>query len=76
MIDGGTIIAALVAVQGVVSGVTVFSTKKIISTAIKGLSARLDTEREDRLRVEDKLWSAANTHGHKGLKGDSNKVTR
>lgn len=76
MIDGGTIIGAIVAVQGVVSGVTIYATKKIVSSAIKGLSGRLDREREDRIEAEKNLWKAANTHGHAGLKGNSAKVTR
>ena len=74
--DGGVILVASAAMYGAVSGVTIYATKKIISSAIKGLSARINLEREDRLRVEKALWEAANTHGHAGLKGNNAKVTR
>ena len=74
--DGATIIAAVAVMQGAFSGITIFATKKIIGTAIKGLTGRIDQEREDRLRVNKDLWKAANTHGHAGLKGNNAKVTR
>ena len=74
--DGGTIIVAIAGMQAAVSGVTIYATKKIIGTAIKGLTGRIDQERDDRLRVEKDLWKAANTHGHAGLKGNNAKVTR
>ena len=70
--DGATIIAAVAVMQGAFSGITIFATKKIIKTAIKGLSDRIDTEREDRLRVETELWA----HGHKGLDGNNARVTK
>jgi len=76
MIDGGTILVASAAMYGAVSTVTIYATKKIISSAIKGLNGRMDREREDRIKAEGDLWTAANTHGHMGLKGNSAKVTR
>ena len=74
--DGGTIIAAIAVMQGAFSGVTIYATKKIIGSAVKGLSGRIDREREDRLRIEGELRTAANSHGHVGLKGNNAKVTR
>jgi len=74
--DGGTIITAVAVMQGAFSGITIFATKKIIGTAIKGLTGRIDQEREDRLRVNKDLWKAANTHGHAGLKGNNARVTK
>ena len=74
--DGGTVITAVVGMQAAFSVVTIFATKKIIGTAIKGLTGRIDQEREDRLRVNKDLWKAANTHGHAGLKGNNARVTK
>lgn len=36
----------------------------------------IDTERTERKNVDNDLWKSVNTHGHKGLEGNSNKVTR
>ena len=74
--DGGTIIAAIAVMQGAFSGVTIYATKKIIGSAVKGLSGRIDREREDRLRNEKDLWGSVNTHGHKGLDGNDARVTK
>lgn len=74
--DGGTILMASAAMYGAVSGVTIYATKKIIGSAVKGLSERIDREREDRLRVEGELWDAVNSHGHKGLDGNDARVTK
>ena len=74
--DGGSILAVSAIMYGAVSGVTLFATKKIIGSAIKGISERIDREREDRLRNEKDLWDTVNKHGHKGLDGNSARVTR
>lgn len=76
MIDGGTILVASAAMYGAVSTVTIYATKKIISSAIKGLNGRMDREKEDRLRVEGELRDSVDTHGHMGLKGNAAKVTK
>jgi len=58
----GAYMAAYVAGMNVVE---IAAVKMMISSAVKRFDKRTD-----------ELWSAINTHGHKGLDGNNAKVTR
>jgi hypothetical protein len=74
--DGTIVLIVAASANSVALGVVVFAVRKIVNTAINGIGKRLDTEREDRIKIDNELWSAVNSHGHKGLNGDDAKVTR
>ena len=74
--DGTSILIAAATANGVALGIVVFAVKKIVNTAMNGIGMRLDTEREDRITIDNELWAAVNKHGHKGLNGDNARVTR
>jgi len=74
--DGTTIIVVAAGANSVALAVVVFAVKKIVNTAMKGLGQRLDTERDDRIKIDNELWTAVNSHGHKGLNGNNARVTR
>ena len=58
--------------NAIMNGVVILAVKSMISSTIK----RVETERDDRIRIDNELWSAVNAHGHKGLDGNDAKVTR
>ena len=58
------------------SAVVIGAVKWMISSAVKRFERQVDIEREDRIRIDNELWSAVNDHGHKGLNGNDAKVTR
>jgi len=62
--------------NGVALGIVVFAVKKIVNTAMNGIGKRLDDERDDRIKIDNELWKAVNSHGHKGLDEDGSRVTR
>ena len=74
--DGTSIMVIAATANGVALGIVIFSVKKIVNTAMNGLGKRLDDEREDRVTIDNELWTAVNKHGHKGLNGDDARVTR
>ena len=74
--DGPTVMIVTTSVNGIALGVVVFAVRKIITTSLKGLEKRLDTERDDRVKVDNELWKAVNSHGHKGLDANGARVTR
>jgi len=76
MMDGSIVIVVAVSANSIALGVVAFAVKKIVNTAMKGLEKRLDTERDDRVKIDNELWAAVNSHGHKGLDGDDARVTR
>ena len=67
--DGWAYVAGI---NVVTSGVIVAAMKIIFGSTIK----RIETERDDRIRIDNELWHAVNEHGHKGLDGNDAKVTR
>jgi len=74
--DGASILIVAATANGAALGIVIFAVKKIVNTAMNGLGKRLDDEREDRVKIDNELWSAVNKHGHKGLNGDDALVTR
>lgn len=71
--DGWVYVAGL---NVMVGGGVIAAVKIIVSSAVKGFEKRVDTERDDRIRIDNELWRAVNDHGHKGLDGNDAKVTR
>lgn len=74
--DGPTTLIVATGVNGITLGVVLFAVKKIINTSLKGLEQRLDCEKDDRVKIDNELWSAVNSHGHKGLTKNNARVTR
>ena len=74
--NGATYLVASASVNTVALGVVVYAVKKIVNAALRGFELRIDTERDDRVKIDNELWSAVNSHGHKGLNGDDSRVTR
>ena len=74
--DGTAIVVIATSANGLALGVVIFAVKKIITASLKGLEKRLDTERDDRVKVDNELWRAVNSHGHKGLDENNARVTR
>jgi len=74
--DGPTVLIVAASVNGITLGVVLFAIKRIVNSSLKGLEKRLDTERDDRVKIDNELWSAVNSHGHKGLDENNARVTR
>jgi len=74
--DGPTTLIIATSANGLALGVVIFAVKKIVNTSIKGLEKRLDTEKDDRVKIDNELWTAVNKHGHKGLDKNGSRVTR
>jgi len=74
--DGPTVMIVTTSVNGIALGVVIFAVKKIITTSLKALERRLDCEKDDRVKVDNELWAAVNSHGHKGLDENNARVTR
>jgi hypothetical protein len=58
--DGTIVLIVAASANSVALGVVVFAVRKIVNTAINGIGKRLDTEREDRIKIDNELWSAVN----------------
>lgn len=74
---GPIVIGALV--NGVFLGIAIWAIKSMITSFQAAIKDTVDTLKKavDKLECEDKeIWEALNDHGHKGLDGDQNKVTR
>lgn len=74
--DGPTAFLTSLGVNTLTLGIVLFAVKKIVNTSIKGLETRLDNEKDDRVKIDNELWSAVNSHGHKGLDKEGSRVTR
>lgn len=74
--DGLTVLGTAAGVNGIALIVVIFAVKKIVTTACDGIKDALETERGDRIRVDNELWEVVNSHGHKGLSGNNARVTR
>ena len=74
--DGPTALYMSLGVNTLTLGVVLFAVKKIVNTSIKGLEKRLDNEKDDRVKIDNELWTAVNKHGHKGLDENGSRVTR
>jgi len=74
--DGTAIIVIATGTNTVALGVVLFAVKKIVNNSIKGLEKRLDNEKDDRVKIDNELWTAVNKHGHKGLDKNGSRVTR
>jgi len=74
--DGPTALYMSLGVNTLTLGVVLFAVKKIVNSSIKGLEKRLDNEKDDRVKIDNELWTAVNKHGHKGLDENGSRVTR
>jgi len=70
------VIGSVAAINGVSLVVVIYAVKSIINGTVEGLSTQIEREREDRMKVNNDLWRAFNSHGHKGLDSNGSKVTR
>lgn len=74
--NGTTVILTLAGINTITLGIVVYAVKKTINSCLDGMEKRLDSEREDRIKIDNALWDAVNRHGHKGLSGNDARVTR
>jgi hypothetical protein len=66
-------------VNGVFLGIAIWAIKAMITGFQNAMKETVDSLKQavHELKTEDKeIWTAVNCHGHKGLEGDDNKVTR
>jgi len=66
----------VIGVNGLSLGVVCYAVKKIINSNIENLIKKVERERESRITVDNELWEAINSHGHKGLDLNGSRVTR
>jgi hypothetical protein len=74
---GPVIVGAVV--NAIFLGIAIWAIKSMISGFQVAMKETVDSLKQavSELKGEDKeIWNAVNCHGHKGLEGDQNKVTR
>lgn len=74
--DGLAVLGTAVGVNTLALSVVLFAVKKIVTTACNGIQKNIDAEKDERVAIDNELWSAVNSHGHKGLNENDARVTR